>query len=97
MHLDLPYQNHPGLDAHVRIHRGSIADDTVTFGDSIEQMDEETLIFRNNNAYQDEVDSMVASVLNGLKPALSLEDSRANIVTILALLKSARERHPIQI
>lgn len=97
MHLDLPYQNHPGLDGHVRIHRGSIADDTVTFGDSTDQMDEETLIFRNNNAYQDEVDSMIASVLNGLKPVLSLEDSRANIVTILALLKSARERHPIQI
>ena len=97
MHLDLPYQNHPGLDGHVRIHRGSIAEDTVTFGDSTDQMVEETLVFRNNNAYQDEVDSMVGSVLDGVKPVLSLADSRANIVTIRALLQSAREGIPIRI
>ena len=43
------------------------------------------------------MDSMVCSVLDGLKPVLSLADSRANIVTIRALLQSAREGYPIRI
>ena len=97
MRLDLPYQNHPGLDRHVHIFRGSEADESVTFGDSTDQMVEETLTYEDSNAYQDEVHAMVASILDGADPLLPLSDSRANVATVVALLKSAREGRPISL
>ncbi len=47
--------------------------------------------------YLYEVEDLVAAVLDGRPPAVSLADSRANVATILALLESAREGRPVAV
>jgi predicted dehydrogenase len=47
--------------------------------------------------YLGEVEDMADAILLGKSPRISLSDSRANIATILALLRSAREGHPVLI
>jgi predicted dehydrogenase len=45
--------------------------------------------------YLGEVENMADAILLGKSPRISLADSRANVATILALLRSAREGHPV--
>lgn len=97
MRLDLPYQNHPGGDGHVRIFRGSVAGEASTFGDSSGQLVEETLTYEDCDAYRDQVDTMAAIILDGAETPLPLHDSRANVATIVALYQSAREGRPVSL
>ena len=95
--LDLPHQNHPGVDGNVHVYRSSAVDISVTFGDSNDPLTKETLTYKDNNAYQDEVDAMVASVLDDTTPTLPLADSRANGATVVALLQSTGDKHPVHL
>jgi len=56
-----------------------------------------TQVYENTNAYQDEIDSMVASILDGIPPVVSLDDSRKNTATVVALYQSAREGRPVKL
>ncbi len=47
--------------------------------------------------YAGEVEDMADAVLNGAAPRISLQDSRANVAAISALLRSAREGKPIRL
>ncbi len=58
---------------------------------------EEVLTFPARNRYLDEVEDVARVLLDGHAPALSLADSRQNVVTLEALLLSGRVRHPIQL
>jgi len=47
--------------------------------------------------YLGEVEDMADAILNGTPPRVSLQDSRANVAAIVALLRSAREGRPIRL
>lgn len=97
MQLDEPYQNHPGTDSHIRLLRQTGSDSSATFNDDDEGMTEETLTYPSTDAYRDEVDAMVACILDGAPLPLPIEQSQRNIATITALLASARTGTPVSI
>ena len=96
IHLDLPWLNLLGETAHVRILRGG-STETDTFGDSRDDLAAETLTYENCQAYFNEVEAMVATILDGAPPTISLEDSRGNIATLVALYRSARENKMVKL
>jgi predicted dehydrogenase len=51
----------------------------------------ETIKVKGQELYEGEVEDMADAILLGKPPRIPLEDSRANVATILALLKSARK------
>jgi len=50
----------------------------------------ETIEVKGQELYLGEVEDMADAILEGKTPRISLEDSRANVAAILALLESAR-------
>ena len=52
-------------------------------------------LLQTAHAYHDEVESMVASILDDVPPVIPLADSRQNTAVILALLQSAREKKSV--
>jgi len=59
--------------------------------------DTETIKVRGRELYIGEVEDMADAILLGHDPRISLNDSRANVATILALLESARIRKPVSL
>ena len=96
IYADMPWANHIGASANVRITRSGNTEGESTFSDSLERHTTETKTYENMNAYQCEVDSMTESVLNGAEPVISLADSWKNVATIVALHKSAQTGKPIR-
>ncbi len=96
IYADIPWVNHIGASASVRVTRSGDVEGTSTFSDSVEGHTTDTKRYENINAYQCEVDSIVESVLNGAEPVISLADSWNNIVTIVALHESARTGKPVR-
>ena len=47
--------------------------------------------------YRGEIEDMERTVLDGQTPRISLENSRANVATILALLESARSGQAVRL
>ena len=88
--LDLPYLNKVGISSTVRILRNSGNRAAGTFSDS-PAFDEQIVTYESVNAYQNEVDAMVASILDGTPQVVALTDSRGNVATLEALCKSARQ------
>ncbi|MBI3864725.1 MAG: Gfo/Idh/MocA family oxidoreductase [Planctomycetia bacterium] len=88
--VDVPYLNKVGISTQVRIWRTGASRAAGTFSDSPANIEEELLTFDNVNAYQNEVDSMVASILNGAEPVVPLSESRGNVATLAALCASAQ-------
>jgi len=56
----------------------------------------ETIKIKGQELYLGEVEDMADAILLGNKPRISLEDSRANVATILALLESARTKASVK-
>ena len=48
------------------------------------------------NAYREQVASMMATILDGAAPVITLEDSRANVATLHALARSAEQGAPVR-
>jgi predicted dehydrogenase len=95
--LDLPYLNKVDVVSQVRIWRAGGSRPAGTFGDSPASLDEELLTYENVNAYQNEIEAVVASILDGAPPVVPLEDSRDNVAALNALCQSAREGGPIRL
>ncbi len=95
LHLDLPWLNRENQPASVRLVRQAGAKEASTFGDGLGDRRSERRVFAEINAYQDEVESMAATVLDGADPVVTLQDSRANVAAITALCRSAREGRPV--
>jgi predicted dehydrogenase len=87
--LDLPYLNKVGISSHIRILRTGSSRASGTFSDSPATVDEEVVTYDKVNAYQNEIEAMVASILDGAEPVVSLSDSRGNVATLEALCASA--------
>ncbi len=97
IHLNLPYLNKVGVTSQVRICRAGVNRSLGTFGDTSSQFEEETLTYENVNGYQHEVEAVVACILDGAEPVVSLADSRGNVATLEALCASAREDRPVRL
>ncbi|HZQ06062.1 MAG TPA: Gfo/Idh/MocA family oxidoreductase [Anaerolineae bacterium] len=95
--LDLPWVNLPGRDGHVNWIRTAGARGKGTFNDSAGEVEIGTQTFENANAYQDEIESMASSILDGAPPKIPLTDSWNNIAVIVALLESARVGQAIRL
>ena len=91
LHLDLPWVNRVNQPATVRLVREGGTREASTFGDGLRNRRAERKVYAGVNAYQDEVESMAATVLDGAEPVVTLEDSRANVAAVTALYRSARE------
>ena len=89
--LDLPYCNLPGETGTVHLINESNYKkiDTTAFGDSMRK--NFSSISFDEKAYNFQVESVNSTILKGTKPTITLEDSKNNIKTILALLKSAKK------
>ena len=57
----------------------------------------ETIKIKGQELYLGEVEDMADAILLGRAPRISLEDSRANVRTIAALLESARTGRPVEL
>jgi D-xylose 1-dehydrogenase (NADP+, D-xylono-1,5-lactone-forming) len=97
IHLNLPWVNRPGTVGKVQLIRNDGTRETSTFGDGMDHQKMDAQTFENTNAYQDEIDSMVASILDGAPPVVSLADSRKNTATVTALYRSALEHKPVKV
>ena len=89
--LDLPFCNLPGETGKVHLINESNYKkiDTTAFGDSMRK--NFSSISFDEKAYNFQVESVNSTILKGTKPTITLEDSKNNIKTILALLKSAKK------
>ena len=57
----------------------------------------ETIKIKGQELYLGEVEDMADAITLGKKPRISLDDSRANVATIKALLESARVNKPVKV
>src|SRR4029079_3964998 len=76
--LDMPWTNLLDRPAHVNWVHVEGKRIAGTFGDSVDNFQQGARTFENVNAYQDQVESMVSSILDGAPPKLSLIDSYNN-------------------
>ena len=88
--LDFPWAHEKDEPSHVHILRVGGASEAA-FGDSRAHFAAEALTYEGIDAYQCEVDAIVASILDGAPPVVSLADSRGNIATLVSLDRSSRE------
>ncbi len=80
--ISIPHPFRPGLGERI----------TVTRGDDVQ-----TLTIPGEELYVGEVEDMADAILLGKPPRVSLADSRGNVATIAALLRSARENRPLPV
>ncbi len=92
-----PWANQPGYDAHVHLIRHDGSPPRGTWDDGMLDQEINTKTYRDTNAYQDEVDSVVTSILDGVTPVIPLSDSRQNAAVVVALLQSAREGKTVKV
>jgi xylose dehydrogenase (NAD/NADP) len=97
LHLDLPWLNQMNVSANVTWVRPRAKRESSTFGDDTQSQVTSINTYENVNAYQNEVDSMVASILDDATLAIPLSDSRRNVAAIVALLASAHDNRPIRL
>lgn len=88
--LDIPWTHQPGKESHARV-TSSGGPTKATFGDSTDHLRDTTFTFEARGAYHYQIESMVASIRDGAAPMISLDDSRGNVQTLVALYESARE------
>ena len=95
LQLDVPWVNRVNESANVHLVREAGNRGASTFGDGPSKCRTEKKVFAKMNAYQDEVESMAATVMDGAEPVVTLEDSRANVAAVTALYRSDREGGPV--
>jgi xylose dehydrogenase (NAD/NADP) len=72
------------------------ARETIYIGKASDQLEPIT-IEGPELLYLGEVEDMADAILNGTSPRISLQDSRANVAAMVALLQSAKEGRPIKL
>lgn len=95
--LDMPWVNLPGRNATVNWVYVTGARQTGTFGDSVDNIEQDSRAFEKVDAYQDEVESMASSILDGAPQKISLADSYNNTAVINALYASAKLGRPVAV
>ena len=95
--LNYPWVNQLGRTAHVKLIRSDLKERRWNWDDGMDRQSVETQIYEDVNAYQDEVDSVVGTVLDGTDPVIPLSDSRHNVAAMVALYESARTGKPVRL
>jgi xylose dehydrogenase (NAD/NADP) len=80
--LVVPTPFKPGIDEEIKIYW---------------EKDIQTIKMPDQELYIGEVEDMADAILLGKSPKISLEDSRANVAVILALLRSSKEGTPVKV
>ena len=80
--MNVPVPFRPGLKSEITVRHGG---------------EVETIRVTGQELYIGEVDDMCDTILLGKPPRVSLEDSRANVAAILALLESANTGKPVRL
>jgi D-xylose 1-dehydrogenase (NADP+, D-xylono-1,5-lactone-forming) len=80
--LHIPHQSKPGTDEKIYLTRGDHM---------------ETIEIKADMLYLYEIEDMADAIFLGRAPRVTLDDSRGNIRTILALLESARTGKPVSL
>jgi D-xylose 1-dehydrogenase (NADP+, D-xylono-1,5-lactone-forming) len=80
--LNIPKPYKPGVDEKIFLTRGNKT---------------ETIKIKGQELYIGEVEDMAEAILLGHAPRISLDDSRANVAVISALLESARRGNPVKL
>ena len=95
--LNLPYCNLPGETGSVSVITESKFKkyDMTAYGDSMRK-NFSTIDF-DEVAYNYQVDSVNSTILKGAKQSITLEDSKNNIKTIIALIKSSKNNTLVKI
>ena len=83
--IAVPTPFKPGLDTQFLLTRGRGGENS------------ETITVPGQELYIGEVEDMADCILNGKSPLVSLQDSRANVAAILALLRSASEGKAVRV
>ena len=95
--LDMPWANNIGATANMRITKALPAQPNATFSDRLENIEQQTITHENIDSYQDQIDSVVAMILDGADPVVTVADSRGNAAAVAALCRSAREGKPVSV
>lgn len=82
IYLDEPWRHQPQEPAVIRLRRND---------------EEETVTVEDVDAYLCEVEAIADCILESARPPYSLAESRGNVMTITALLESARQGMPIEL
>lgn len=90
MQLDFPWVNQLGRSGTVKLIRHDGSPRKSAWDDGMLNQTTQLQTYPDVNAYQDELDSMVTSIVDGTEPVITLTDSRKNVAAIVALLESAR-------
>ena len=72
-----------------------LADSPVYIGKASDQLEQVTL--PSGDLYQGEIEDMADAILDGKSPRISLQDSRNNVATLVALYKSAATGRPVPV
>ncbi|MBI4761011.1 MAG: Gfo/Idh/MocA family protein [Chloroflexota bacterium] len=80
--LNIPHPFKPGIAEKIYLTRGERI---------------ETITIKGSELYSGEVEDMADAILLGRTPRIPLEDSRANVAAIAALLESARSGRPVRL
>lgn len=78
--IHIPSPYKPGITENIRLVRGG---------------EVQVMAINGEELYLGEIEDMADAVLHGKKPRISLDDSRGNVATILALLRSTQENRPV--
>jgi predicted dehydrogenase len=95
--LDMPWANNVGATANMHITKPAPVQQSATFSDNVDNVEQQTITHENLDPYQDQIDSMEAMILDGADPVVSIADSRGNAATVAALCQSAREGRPVSL
>ncbi|MBC7810834.1 MAG: Gfo/Idh/MocA family oxidoreductase [Burkholderiales bacterium] len=94
INLDIPWKQR-GEPSNVRLYQEGTSG-TSAFGDNATGL-VDTFTFEGGKAYHHQVDAMAASILDGATPVVSVDESRGNIATLVALYTSARENRVVKV
>jgi len=89
--LDVPWGSRLDTVSSIRVWRVDDSAPRGTFSDTSDSLRYEEFVFEQVNAYCEQIASMTATLLDGTPPVISLDDSRANVSTLAALLRSAAD------
>lgn len=92
-----PWLSHVGVTSTVEVVSASDELTASTFGDGTNNQSVAKHVFKDVNAYRDEVVAFESTALNGGPVAFPLSESRVNVATIQSLIESSVSHRPVRV
>jgi predicted dehydrogenase len=89
IHLNFPWLGQLNRSSHISVIRAD-GEPESEWDDGMERHKARVHTFENVDAYQDQIEAMTDSILDGSPPVIPLADSRKNTAALVALVESAR-------